>query len=329
MYYATDSNSIFRWEEAAGEWHSLDFDSSDQSMAGTSQYGSPGMEKPPDDAVGGSELTNRDGATDGTCPEDRELRKREITDSLDGDIDVFVIAGQSNALGDPDDRNATWPSVEPGVGQYYYPPDSSSLVEMSSGTSKKVMEAAWPSFVTTLHAATRREICIIQTAKGATGLTETGDTGNGNWSPSGTLFERSIRWTTEALGELKKAGYSPNLRMVHWCQGGNDAKRGVEPNRYLSSLQGLFGRYRESLRYPNLPFVVYGSQISTAERCGISNAQAVACALDENAYYVDNPRYYPLRDMMYDDAHWNQTAHNEMGVAGARSSSNILDRRST
>lgn len=229
-------------------------------------------------------------------------------------VDVFVIAGQSNAVG------------QDIPGQSFVAPQS-EVLRFHKGALQGVNAlGAWASFGKIYSQKTQRAIVFIPTAKGGTSSHRASDSGNGHWGADGDLFNNSINLTKNAIASLNKSGYSATLKGVLWVQGENDAlaiKQGLMvQNDYEIALNSLILRYRQQLG-SSLPFFIFqtGTAVgqSDAEYAMIRNVQKQVSAKQYNKLVYSGALTFPERDLMWDMYHYKPEGYNEMGSMGAYS----------
>ena len=85
--------------------------------------------------------------------------------ALAQEIDVFAIAGQSNAVGEGNESSG--PAVAAGTAYQFFKGTISSADDPVGGASTG---SAWPQFAISYNAATKRRIGLVPTAVGGTAL---------------------------------------------------------------------------------------------------------------------------------------------------------------
>ncbi len=244
------------------------------------------------------------------------------------DVDVFLIAGQSNARGMSGPTGAAnSPNPYPGTVYQYY---GNTFSEVTNEVGSANTGSAWPSFGITWNNITGRKICFIPTAVNATSQTVLANTGSGTWDTTGTLYSNSITQTNAALAAIRAAGYNPVFKGVLWCQGENDADAinagTITQAGYISAFQKMVKNYRGVYGW-NMPFYIFkiGTRTGTSDigYSSIRQAQEMVASLDTiNTKIVFRGAIdFIERGLMVDVVHYTQTGYNEMGEVGAR---NIL-----
>lgn len=244
------------------------------------------------------------------------------------EIDVFLIAGQSNAKGMSGASGAAAsPNPDPGTVYQYW---SGSFGEVTDEVGDANTGSAWPSFGITWYNTTGRKICFVQTAVNATAQTAAADTGAGNWSPTGTLFDNSVTRVNDAIAAILTAGMTPIFRGVLWCQGENDANAinaaTITENDYRSALATMIADYRTEFG-AMMPFYIFRTgtrtDVSDTGYAAVRNAQDVVADADQLLTKVvfRNAFDFVARSLMVDIVHYTQIGYNEMGHLSAE---NIL-----
>lgn len=269
------------------------------------------------------------------------------------DLDVFLIAGQSNAAGGGD-ANQSPPVDTAHVLQYWNGAlspandpvgNSFPLAGATSGGS------AWPSFGKTYYMITGRSIMFVPGPPvGGTGQCASADMGTGfsdvglgNWDspiPSGgTLVVTALNTLQAALNAATMAGWTPHVVGTLWVQGENDGtaiNNKTETTtdykacmlRTINRIQGII----TALGHPGSYFFIFrtGAEVNVNDTGFAAVRQAQE---DVAAQYHDslNVRMVFRGALAYaqtccgigpvpgmaDGAHYNQPALNLMGSYGA------------
>ncbi|OYV04105.1 MAG: hypothetical protein CFE26_18670 [Verrucomicrobiales bacterium VVV1] len=183
---------------------------------------------------------------------------------------VYLIGGQSNAGGRGDASKLTEPLAAPqkDVRFYWHRSQKSEngghvledqWTDLAPGSGHGVTKPVYPkefgpevSFGRALADAHPKEkIALIKYTHGGTSL-------SANWSEKGPMYKTFVATTQAALGALKAAGHTCELRGMIWQQGENDAA-GPAAAAYQANLTNLIARIRKDL-FENkpLPFVIGG-----------------------------------------------------------------------
>ncbi|MEO6523695.1 MAG: sialate O-acetylesterase [Mucilaginibacter sp.] len=186
-----------------------------------------------------------------------------------GKIDVYLIAGQSNATGQGYLKNMTdtmnidttvlifhsgKPHLNSGKQAFTWQP----LIQASESPDRFGPEL---SFGTKIHQLyPDRKIALIKHAHSGTNLYKQWNPGKiasdtSNWGPQFKVFVQTV---DSGLNELKKMGYKPIIRGMLWQQGENDAVANDSASvRYAQNLIHFIERIRKQYHSAKLPFV-YG-----------------------------------------------------------------------
>ena len=228
-------------------------------------------------------------------------------------IDVWIIAGQSNAVGfPPNTASAPTCTVNRQLGYVYSTDSVQNPIVATWDSAAGSTGSAWPEFGIVIDALSGgRPVFFIQTGVGGSSLSTAAYSPGvpGFWDPSydginpvalgaaGQLFSRSITIALAGIAKISSLGWTPILRGVLWCQGENDGGFAISTASYQSLLTSLAAAYRASLSRPTMPFFVFrtgafvGVQETTPNVYGIPTdyafqairqAQENFCLLDYN-----------------------------------------------
>jgi hypothetical protein len=233
-----------------------------------------------------------------------------------GDIDVFLIAGQSNAVGNSGNPSAAPVPLAGTAFQFYN--GSISAAQEPIGASDG---SAWPSFAITYYKLTGRKICFVPAAANGSSMAAAANLGNGTWDTTGTLYSASVTLTNNAIAALRSRGYNPVFKGVLWSQGETDAdgiNRGtITQNTYSAAFAKLIKNYR----------IQFGSTISfnisrtgfrtDTIQTGFLSVQAAQSTLANPDSLINitywNPPFFIQRSLMQGQYHYTQPGYNEMG----------------
>jgi hypothetical protein len=242
----------------------------------------------------------------------------QVKAAEDTPIDVFLIAGQSNASGFPDSAEGS-PKVPPGQVLQYY---KGRITDANDPVGNAHNGSAWPSFGVTYHAQTGRRVLFVPAAAPATSLRpQTDYFGLGHWDASGELFDRAVRQADLALSA---AGPNARFAGVLWDQGENDAlgiDHGVESAaEYERELRKLIARFRAHFG-ANMPFYIFetGDGVPPRGFAEVRAAQERVSRTTPGAPIVfADAVTFPERGLMVKGApHYSQAGYNLMGRTGA------------
>lgn len=244
-------------------------------------------------------------------------------------VDVFTVAGQSNAVGRGD--SAQSPTPASGTAWEY---NGGSFSELSDPVDGANTGSAWPSFADTYYNRTGRKVVIVPTAVDASAQASESDTGAGNWDTTGSLQDNAVTETQNALSYLNNNGYDPTLRGILWHQGEKDgreiSKGNVTKSTYRTALQDMVDAFRNDLSRPDLPLfihtIAHDDNYSPEGYEKVRQAQYAAVSADDNVHLVSDIQHrFELERKMGDAVHYNQTGLNEMGTASAINLSYIIN----
>ena len=235
-------------------------------------------------------------------------------------IDVFVVAGQSNALGRGD---AVLSPPTPRGRAYAWGPGG-RLNHLRDPVGRARTGSAWPTFTDTLLEHGALAVTIVPCAVGGTGLLPGTDLGHGEWSPEGDLLDVAVSRGQAAAAELAQRGWRPRVHVV-WHQGERDARRFADDpdlgQRYQAALVDLYARFARGLRMPRLR--VYVCRVGRradgrfeAAYAAVREAQDRACADEDGLRMVYRGCVrFPERGFMNPDGiHYDQRGLNRMGA---------------
>ncbi len=245
------------------------------------------------------------------------------------EMDIFLIGGQSNALGIGVAGTSPNPQ-EDTVYQYH----SSTFSEVTDEVGAPQTGSAWPSFGITWHSLTGRRICFVPQGDDGSAQVAAADLGFGNWDTSGTLYSNSLLRLAEARQAVIDAGYIPRLRGILWCQGETDAiginNATITQGQYTTALTTMVANYR-GVFGSDFPFYIYktGTQTSASDvgYSAIRTAQEAFVLSDplRNRMVFRGALDFVARGMMSDTVHYTQEGYNEMGRISAETINAGLD----
>jgi len=253
------------------------------------------------------------------------------------DIDVFLIAGQSNAVGAATDNTGALIPVGDSVYKFRNGVLSAVASDPVCNTNNG---SAWPQFGITYYNLTHHRVLLVCTAVGGTGQNQLSDTGNGNWYPNqtppyggsgSTLYADSLAKLSAATSSAIAAGFNPVFKGILWVQGEND---GVTINsatetqaEYIATMETMISQYRTNLG-ANTPFYIFrtgrrGDGLQEEAFRQIREAQEQVAASNIFNYLVfRNAVDFVHRGLQQDPAtsvyHYLQAGYNEMGNVGAQ-----------
>lgn len=252
-----------------------------------------------------------------------------ITIHAGREIDVFLIGGQSNAMGAGD--SALSPKVSNNVlqvvqGQVKVANDPVGVL-ISGSSNIAVTGSAWPAFGNAYYNATGKKIAFVPSARDGSSQAAGAEYFLGTWDTTGVIFDSAVARINSSMATLSAVGYKPTFRGVLWCQGEADGKainRGlITQSDYIAALKKMIGKFRNQLNYPKMPFYIFrtGTKTDTLDAGYklIRDAQQIVANIDtfNTKIVFYNAIDYPARGLMSDVAHFTQAGYNEMGTLAA------------
>ena len=237
------------------------------------------------------------------------------------EINVVLIAGQSNAAGRADAAGLASDPADTGV-EYFYHVTTSGGLDFDSGGGFVPLTPVNGSFgpeyglariLKKEHAVIN--LAIIKRGRGATNLFQ-------DWSPGGAMYGPFIADCTTALNLITARGDTFNIIGLAWHQGERDSVVGRSGAQYQADLHEFLGNVRSDLHgvFPEADFenlkVALGEVSSKAE---ISIAQQAVGELDGGA------RFVATSDLnLFDGLHFDAPGQLAMG---GRMAKTLLDLR--
>lgn len=166
---------------------------------------------------------------------------------------VFVIGGQSNALGQGDNIDLTPPYDTPRRDITLWDASTSSWLDIQGGYGRNPDEFGLEvSLGHTLADTIEGNIRIVKLAVGASSLSN-------QWRPiNGELYQELKKSVDEALASLP--GMEVNVNGMFWVQGARDSRDiddGITPaNNYEVNLTNLISSYRRDFNNSEMPFII-------------------------------------------------------------------------
>jgi len=187
--------------------------------------------------------------------------------------DIFVIAGQSNAVGIADHRQfyAGLPSS-----QVYHHFDSAwGEWDANANPTDHTKESQWPVVATYIAARQSRSSGWVATAEGGTSITE--------WQKGATegWYSRMVSTVADAVTAQSR---TPTLNAMIWYQGEADIQAGMTQGTYESNLNALVDDVAADLGIPTMVGRVHNwDAVSDAAHQTIVDAQNAVIASNANA----------------------------------------------
>lgn len=251
---------------------------------------------------------------------------------VDGPVDVFLVAGQSNAngLGDPDDA----PSVPAGVA-YEYDPETDRLDPLAEPVGPGDGGSAWAAFAVEYYERTGRPVVLTSRAVNGAALHPDADVerGAGDWRAGGDYCRAAVDAVEGCLAALDDAGAEYEFRGLLWHQGESDAIAIHEDYHTLANYEDAFREtmawFREALDRPDLDVFLFG--IGTRQSGdddgwrAVREAQGRFAEADPHVHRVSTCAVdFAEAGKMQDAYHYTQAGYDEMGREGARNVAALL-----
>lgn len=239
---------------------------------------------------------------------------------------LFVIAGQSNAMGVGDSSKSVFKKLP----CYEYNSIKDSFVRLKDPVGQDHLNfqiaktgSFIPSFAYSYAELAHREVNIVQCAKGGTSLSVKAETKDwGNWSKTGKLLPSSFKKIDLAISNLDQNELK-KITAIIWSQGENDGEAigqgDLTAQEYKSDLKDLISKFRQ--RYgSSLSFIIIetGRHASSKEfdegYAVVRKIQQEVAAEDPNTYIGYNEtKDFIEKNWLKDPVHYNQEALNNIG----------------
>ncbi len=238
-------------------------------------------------------------------------------------FDVFVIAGQSNAQGGGD--SASSPAIT-GIAYSYEGTAFTSAVDPVGGATDG---SAWPAFANEWYSNTGRIPIFVETAVGGSALLAAAEDGNGDWSPTGTLYAASVADALEVINHsLFEAGQIASI-CVLWAQGEREGQSingtTITGALYQSALESLAGNFETDIGTAKFLVSLLGATNDGSYISGFDEIRAAQQSACDSASRMDvmfsRARYFPDESKMADTLHYTQAGYNEIGAESAHQAS--------
>lgn len=248
--------------------------------------------------------------------------------AADTPIDVFLIAGQSNASGIPGSAEGS-PKVPPGAVLQFY---KGRISAGNDPVGNAAPGSAWPSFGVTYYARTGRRVLFVPAAMPSSSLMSGNDVFDaGHWDEHGKLFARSVEQADQALAA---AGPRARFAGVLWDQGETDAQginhRLMTAAQYEPELRKLIARFRAHFG-ADAPFYIFETGDGAPPQ-GFNQMRALQERVSRTTpgapIVFSEAATYPARGLMAKDGvHYSQAGYNRMGHLGALAISSARPKR--
>ena len=223
------------------------------------------------------------------------------TPALGGQIPVFVVAGQSNAVGAGTGYTALSSNlkvVQPNV--LYSGPQESAVSWASLSPPTQTAQMVWPWDP---KGGFGPELMIGKTISDASGgqlvaVTKYAINGTnlyGNWNPhtNGSYYSSMRARVNDALAKLPQQlpGTTGKVAGFFWMQGESDAIDRRTTAQYQADLTNLIEHVRADFGDPNLPFIIGRITTPYGDGHSIRDAQAAVAANVPHTFMLDTDSY--------------------------------------
>lgn len=269
--------------------------------------------------------------------DDVRMKKLLIRSYVEKPYLLFIVAGQSNAVGSgpkPGYEDASY------CGLYWDWKDqkAKSIKPLKDPVYRSVKGSAWPSFARYMFERTGRKTIILNIAWGGAAVT--------NINPSNSWYQDdevvslrridATREWTALLDALKASSIDYELAGMMWVQGESECARigagTLSVQSYVDGTLDVFKYFRDLTSRPTLP--IYMAQIGYTKSVltnpvllngyeAVRAAQLELCMKNENDFMAcELPGTYFRAGYMQDNIHYNQRGYNSLGASFARFISN-------
>ena len=255
---------------------------------------------------------------------------------------LFIVAGQSNAVGYGADANGGYESAVDVAQFWAWDEDPALLKPLKDPVYKSVKGSAWPAFCRRFFELTGRKVYILNVASGGAAVTDGGYTTTNTWADNayGTL-RATARAQFEALkAHLEQQQLPFEIGGLLWCQGetegGRIAAGTVSTQEYVDGTLDVFAFFRELTGKATLDAFVSKIGFSTTTLApgtpahegyvAVQEAQEEMCRDNEHVHMAFRlaPTFFDV-GYMSDTIHYNQTGYNMMGEALASCAATTLN----
>lgn len=233
------------------------------------------------------------------------------------DIDVFVIAGQSNAAGVGDTTSAI-SSVDRTDTLYYRGGKDGTTFVAGSMDEMVVGNKIGPEVGFIDNFTSTNKIAIVKWAFGGTSL-------NSEWLTSGGWAWEGFKDTIDdARSQLLGLNYEPTFKGIIWFQGESDSENSTRANAYAQNLSSLMGAMRTYLSNVNIPLVIAGIDSSDHPSypytTTVRDAQIAFANTQDHTAFVDASAY----EMKADNIHFSAQGQLDFGATAAEEMTKLI-----
>jgi hypothetical protein len=260
-----------------------------------------------------------------------------MTGGLTGTLDVFLVGGQSNAVGEGQSSGSV--TVSTGQGWMW---DGSTLQPVAdpvgTGYATANTGSAWPAFCAAYFAATGRMAVIVAWAHSgaAQAAAAVVNPGNGSWDTTGTLYTAAKNGYNAAVSAIITANPAATVNKAGmlWLQGERDAQAIdaglIDVTTYKQAFVAMLARFRTDV---DAAFRVYVSELGydaskgdTAGFQAVRLAQNQVCTADALTDMATQlAKTFPTTvPSLANGLHYKQTGYNQIGAAMANYVAGVL-----
>lgn len=248
------------------------------------------------------------------------------------DLYLFILAGQSNAVGQGDAGKSVDCSGMPCL-EYDVISNQTKPLKDPVGQNWQLLEQARtgsvaPSFARRMYELSSRPVCMVTAARGGTSCHHKA------WMPLYNTWDERGGMFTCAVDKINRAVkvYGRQPDGVIWMQGERDANAirtgQMSKAEYQSALKSVISRFRH-VYGKSLPFFIietgYQQGADPSGCTAVRQVQQQVTREMSGVYIVYSATdKLPARGMYKDVVHYNQEALNEIGRCAADSVMNIL-----
>lgn len=240
-------------------------------------------------------------------------------------VDVFLIGGQSNAVGDGD---ATQSPSPPDGTAYEYDYSNDKLIHLEDPVDGATDGSAWAPFGTRYEELTGRKAVYVPAATSGTAMHPDAKATNGVWGPTGSLLDRAAGRLSNCMDHIETNDLFEDpavYRGMLWHQGERDSNAidndKIIVDDYKSAFDWFLDELRNNFPYDGDLFMFQIGRPDSGDTDGFSNVRQAQVDITHNNSDVpmvyDKCVTFPDRGMMYNELHYNQKGLNEMGKEGA------------
>lgn len=239
--------------------------------------------------------------------------------------ELYLIAGQSNAVGQGDSTKSILPKAE---NCFEFDASNNVFIPLKDPVGKpwKLFQKAGtgsisPSFANRMHELTGKDIYIVTAARGGASCSRKAEMSNyDTWDTTGNLFVQAVEKT-----RLAEAKSGKKLSGIIWMQGERDANAILSGNMteqdYQSALIGLIARFRKEFGKTIPVYIVQTAFQQDKAPDGCLAVRDVQLNISRNIKHVflcyNETGDFQNRKWFKDFVHYNQEALNDIGKKSA------------